>query len=120
MLQDDAKWGRLSPELLELILDKYEQGSSLQAYLELQLVSRSWNAAAKNAFKGSLEFTVADPNSTVVSRICRLLPNVSKITIETAGIELDLSAISALSHLTEAHLSHHPLYNHSLGIEIGH
>ena len=91
--------GELPQEVLEIVVSKLRRRFSLQAYLTLQLVSKSWKAAVRNAFRGDLEVQIDDASSASISRMCRVLPGMSSLSIETPGLNFDLSPVSALSSL---------------------
>ena len=95
----DSGWRGLPQDLLEVIVIKFWNESDLPAYLELQLVCKSWRAAVRNAPTKSVCVDLLGPSSDL--RVCRVLPGMSSLEINSHGRAYDLSPVSRLSRLTD-------------------
>ena len=104
MLQEDARWGGLAQDILEVIIRKFKETSGLSACLALQLVSKSWRAAVRNAplkVEVHIDKIIQGTQSPeAIAGICGLLPGLSDLSIYSYGTELDVSPVSVLSRLT--------------------
>ena len=99
-------WDQLPTDLLERIL---RQGRTygVQMLLNLQLVSKAWKAATPRAFSGHLSIKIQHGKATKFARICRDLPSISSLEIQSQQEAFDLSPIfSSCSGLSSLVLGH--------------
>ena len=85
MLHGRADSGELPQETHEQIIRIFRKDSDLPGCIILQLVSKFWRAAVRNADTRFYEIDIAGPNSVALPRLCRTLPGMSALTVYSIG-----------------------------------
>lgn len=86
--------------ILEIIIHHVEQDAGWRSAAILQLVSKSWRAAYRNyPAKVDLDLRQGPPSN--VQQLCKLLPNMQELTVNTAHENVLLDSISQCYQLTK-------------------
>lgn len=97
--RSNRRWNSLPQHLMDLIIEKSDgQRGDSSSVACMRLVSTSWLAAVTD-HPGALQSIKVQEQDDLL-RLCKLLPNMVRLEIDTRMTELKLEPLSALSKLT--------------------
>ena len=86
--------------ILEIIIQYVEQDAGWRSAAVLQLVSKSWRAAYRN-YPSKVDVDLRQGAPSDVQQLCKLLPNMQELTVNTAHENVILDSISQCSQMTK-------------------
>lgn len=94
----------LPPDVFGPILKDIVRNEGERALLNLRLVSKAWNAAVKEAFRGSIQVSAHEDLRSVFEDIQKAVPNLSRLEI-SSKTQCDLRRVLGFSGLSSLELN---------------